>query len=126
MKKNEVTNPFIKVGRLKKSVADKAHIKAANIYITKDHLRHIYKSHKKELDSLGISAIDFVQTVTSNYNQIRVGSDQSYLLVIFHENSNVHYVAAITINFIVKKGIWEVRTAQPRNTKEIEKKKRIW
>lgn len=126
MRKHVISYPFLKVGRLKKSIADKAHIKSADIYVTEDHLRHIYNYHGKELSTMGFSAMDFVKTIVSNFNQIRIGSGNSYLLVIYDEKSSVQHTAAISINYIVKKGIWEVKTAQPRSVQSIKKKKRIW
>ena len=126
MKKNEKIDPFIKVGRIKKSVAEKAHIKSADIYISQDHISHIETKHKAELEAVGISAMNFVKFVLSNFNQIRLGSNESFLLVVYEEKKNMHNTAAITLNYISKKGFWEIRTAQPRKTKDIEKRKRIW
>lgn len=126
MTKLEIGKPYIKVGRIKYSVANKSHLKCADIYVSKNYLRHIAIGHKTELERVGISALDFIKLVANNYNQIRKGSGDSYMLVIYHKNENIHYTACISINFSLENEFWEVKTAQPRDTKDIEKRERIW
>ena len=50
----------IKVGRLKLTIARKINRKCADIYLTPNYLKHIERRHKKELEKIGLSAIDFV------------------------------------------------------------------
>lgn len=115
----------IKVGRLKMSIAKAIKTKCADIYISENYIRHISQTHKKELNSLGFGALEYVNLIANKYNQIRKGTGNSLLLVVYTKDV-IHHVAAISLNYDSKKGIWEVKTAQPRRTKEIEKKKILW
>ncbi|MCK9254582.1 MAG: hypothetical protein GX793_05965 [Bacteroidales bacterium] len=115
---------YQKVGRLKLSVAKSIGVKCADIYISKNHVRHINKKHKKELEQLGINAVDFVKFIVTNFNQIRQGTNNSLLLVIYNER--MAKVAAIDLNHSFKKIFWEVKTAQPRYSNPLIKKKLLW
>jgi hypothetical protein len=112
----------IKVGRLKLTVARKINRKCADIYLTPNYLKHIERRHKTELEMVGLSAIDFVKAVVKGYNQIRQGSGDSILLVIF--NGDLNYIAGI--NLCLSGDYWEVRTAEPRKTEDIKKRKLLW
>lgn len=124
-KSDILQHPYIKVGRLKMSVAKAAHLKCADIYVSENYLRHIEKKHYPELRSLGICALDYVNLIVKNFNQIRQGSDDSVLLVIFNDN-DLHDSAALKLIYISKENIWEVKTAQPRSTRDILKRKKLW
>jgi len=123
-KSTDIGPPYHKIGRLNKTVADKIKVKAADIYITDNQIKHIQDVHRVELGQLGISAIDFVKIVVRSFNQVRKGSNNSLLLIIFNEN--YHKTAAVSLNFALKKEFWEVKTAQPRRTTEINKKVLLW
>lgn len=112
----------IKVGRLKLTVARKINRKCADIYLTPNYLKHIERRHKTELEKVGLSAIDFVKAVVKGYNQIRAGSGDSILLVIF--NGDLNYTAGIDL--CLSGDYWEVKTAEPRKTKDIVKRKLLW
>lgn len=120
----ELGHPYKKVGRITMTVARKAHIKAADIYVSENYLRHITNRHTSELAELGISAFDFVTLICNNFNQVRKGSGDSYLLVIY--NPDLPLVAAISLNFSVRKGFWEIKTAEPRRCSTVEKSALIW
>lgn len=122
---NQVLKDSIKLGRLRMPVAKKAGVRAADIYISQNHVKHIEHVHKKELAQVGLSALEYVRLIVSGFNQIRKGSDTSILLVVYTE-TDTHHTAAIDLNYCSKKGIWEVRTAQPRSTQAINKKKLLW
>lgn len=126
MKKEDITSLYVRVGRIRKGVADEAGIKCADVYIAKHYIRHIMQKHGVELNSLGISSIDFVKMILVNYNRIYAGSDDSIILVVYNDKTNLHSAAALKLNYIVKKGIWEIKTAQPRSTRDLERRKRIW
>ncbi|MBP9994477.1 MAG: hypothetical protein KBT67_05975 [bacterium] len=113
---------LIKIGRLKMTIAKAIKRKCADIYITDNYLKHISNYHRIELESLGINALDYVKLIATNFTQIRKGSGDSLLLVIYRDD--VHDTAAISLS--LNGDIWEVRTAQPRRTKEIEKKELLW
>jgi len=115
-------NNRIKVGRLKLTIARKIKRKCADIYLTSNYLKHIERRHKTELEKLGLTAVDFVITVVKNYNQIREGSNDSILLVIF--NGELNYTAGIDL--CLSGEHWEVKTAEPRKTIDIVKRKLLW
>ena len=98
----------------------------ADIYISRNQIDHINKRHGKELEQVGLSWDIYVQTILDNFNQIRQGSGKSILLVIYKEGDTAHNTAAISMNYSLEKGFWELKTAEPRSTKDIEKRKKIW
>lgn len=121
MKKKSVEKE-IKVGRLKLTIARKINKKCADIYLTPNYIKHIERRHKTELEKVGLSAVDFVKAVIKGYNQIRKGSGDSILLVIFNEDLN--YTAGIDL--CLSGNHWEVKTAEPRKTEDIIKRKLLW
>ena len=121
---NKIRKPYLKVGRLKATIAQKAHLKCADIYVSENYLKHIQLQHGNELQSLGIAPFDFVKLICGHFNEIRRGSGDSVLLVIY--NHNLSYVAGIALNYSVKDGFWEVKTAEPRRLRTIQKKAQIW
>lgn len=123
MKKEDITSLYEWVGRIRKGVADEAGIKFADVFIDESHLEHIKEKHQSELKALGISARFLVEIVLDNYNRIYQGSGKSILWVCFDEKVKSHLTAALTLNYIVKKGFGEVRTAQPRSSDNLKKKK---
>lgn len=122
----QIRNPYIKVGRLKATVARQAHLKCADIYVSENQIKHIENKHCVELEQLGLSAEVYLKTIISNFNEIREGTNGSILLVIFEKDNEFHNTAALTLNYSIEEGFWEVKTAQPRNTKNLLKKKKIW
>ena len=121
MKKKSVEKD-IKVGRLKLTIARKINKKCADIYLTPNYLKHIERRHKIELEKVGFTAVDFVKAVVKSYNQIRKGSGDSILLVIF--NGDLNYTAGIDL--CLSGDHWEVKTAEPRKTEDIIKRKLLW
>ena len=121
MKKKSVEKD-IKVGRLKLTIARKINKKCADIYLTPNYLKHIERRHKTELEKVGFTAVDFVKAVVKSYNQIRKGSGDSILLVIF--NGDLNYTAGIDL--CLSGDHWEVKTAEPRKTEDIIKRKLLW
>ena len=120
----KIREPYIKVGRLKSTVAKKAHLKCADIYVSENYLKHIQIQHGGELKSLGIAPIDFVKLICDNFNEIRQGTGDSVLIII--NNNNLAYVAGIALNYSLEKGFWEIKTAEPRRVKTIKNKALIW
>lgn len=112
----------IKVGSLKLTIARKINRKCADIYLTPNYLKHIERRHKIELEQVGLSALDFVKAVVKGYNQIRKGSGQSILLVIF--NGELNQTAGIDLS--LSGDHWVVKTAEPRKTEDILKRKLLW
>lgn len=123
-KQSKSPNDYTKVGRITMTVARAAHIKAADIYVSPNQLRHIERRHGKEIGSCGLSALGFVENVCKRFNQIRMGSDNSLLLVVYVER--LSRVAAITLNYSLKDEFWEIKTAEPRESSAVMKKTLIW
>ncbi len=120
----KIHTPYTKVGRLKSTIARQAHLKCADIYVSENYLAHIQLQHGDELKSLGIAPFDFLKLISENFNEIRQGSGDSVLLVMY--NKSLSYVAGIALNYSVKDGFWEVKTAEPRRLRTIQKKAQIW
>ena len=78
--------------------------------------------YKTKVEKVGLSAIDFVKAVVKGYNQIREGSGDSILLVIF--NGDLNHTAGIDL--CLSGDYWEVKTAEPRKTEDIVKRKLLW
>lgn len=112
----------IKIGRLRFTIARKINRKCADIYLSSNYQKHIERRHKKELEQIGLSATDFVRTVAKGFNQIRDGTGNSILLVIF--NDDLNYTAGIDLS--LSGDHWEVKTAEPRRREDIEKRKLLW
>ena len=122
--KEILRHPYIRVGRLKMNIAKAAHLKSADIYVSENYIKHIENKHHVELTKIGFTAFDFVTHICDKYNQIREGSDDSYLLVLYNEK--LPYVASISLNYSLKNGFWEIKTAEPRRCSTIQKRALIW
>ena len=107
---------YKRIGRINMTIARKARIKAGDIVVHPNYIRHVNLSHAKELEALGISAIDYISIIANNFNQIRKGTDGSILLVVKNNQKNDVLAAQLT-SLIDDKGkyIWEIHTSQPRN-----------
>lgn len=121
--KNILPNEYIKVGRLKMTIANDIHQKAAYIYITENQVKHIEDRHHVELSKVGFSALDFVKAICSSFNQIR--ATRNGLLLVKY-NSILPYTAVIELQYIDKTNFWEIKTAEPRRVSTVKKKALIW
>lgn len=119
------TTEFIKVGRITLSIARKAHVKCADIMIDNRHIEHINKKHRVELDSLGISAIDFVKIIATTFGEIRQAPNDALDLVTTNSEGK-NFVAVVTLNFNYKRQFWEIRTAIPVRTAVVKSRKLLW
>lgn len=125
LKKNQPTgNPYIRLGKMPVAAARALKIKPCDIYVSDNNLRHIERAHSCELQKLGIPAELFVKLIAKDFNQIREGSKGSYLLIILNPNSSS--VAAIEINYSLKREFVEIKTAIPMRMTEIVKHKLLW
>ena len=122
----EIHHPYTKLGRIKSTIAQEAHIKCTDIYISVNQLKHIYARHQKELEQIGMTAEEYIKYILNNFNQIRKGSGESILLVVYHETDDKHNTAAMALNYSIEKEFWEIKTAQPRKTDDILKREKIW
>ena len=116
---------FIKVGRITLSIAKQAHVKCADIMIDNRHVEHINKKHRIELETLGISAIDFVRMIAKTFMEIRQAPDDALDLVATNSEGK-KYVAVVTLNYNYKKKFWEIRTALPIRSAVVNSRKLLW
>ena len=116
---------YIKVGRISMPIAKQAHVKCADIMIDNRHIEHINKKHKVELDTLGISAIDFVKLIVTTFGEIRQAPNDALDLVTTNTEGK-NFVAVVTLNYNYKKKFWEIRTALPVRTAVVKSRKLLW
>ena len=116
----------IKVGRLQWSIAKIIGRKCANIYVAKSYVQHIENIHGDQFAELGMDGLSYVKYIVSCFTEIRQGTGSSLLLVAsIKGNTNAH-VAAIDLEYNEKGDFWQVKTAQPRSRKAVNKKVRLW
>ena len=127
MEKTSTTqsSAFIKIGRIDMTRAREAHIKAGDIKIDMKHIAHVAGKHKTELESLGLTALDFLRIIVENYNEIREAKDGAFYL---GKNDEVDYTytAIIGLNYNEEKKFWEIKTAIPMRTAVFTKKNLVW
>ena len=78
-----------------------------SLYISQNHLRHISTKHGIELEKIGLSSMGLVKFIFDNFNQIRKGSGESYLLVVYDDK--LSNVAAIQLNYSLKKSFGKLK-----------------
>ena len=114
---------YTKVGRLYMSVAKAIKREAADIYISQNNIRHVFIRHRKEIEQLGFTPESFVNLVVIVFNHIYKGTGESLLLVLQNGKSKV---VAIEMNYALKKGFYEVKTAFVTDKKTLDKKELLW
>ena len=112
-----------KVGRLRKPVADAIGREAADIYIDQNHLRHIFNKHQEDLAQLGLTPKMFVDLVVKGFNQIYKAKRQALYLVMQNGKLNV---VVIEMNYALKKGFYEVKTATVIRKDFFNSKELLW
>lgn len=123
---NDRNDHSIVVGQITKTVAREAGIQSGKIVLSDYYVRHITERHLNQISELGTNPVDFVKNAVKSFNRIYIGSNGSYLLVVYPEYSKRTYVIAIKLKYYTKKGLWEVATAQPRDKSKIKNLKVIW
>ena len=115
---------YKKVGRLSMTIAKRLHLKSADILLSPNAIIHLRNNHGKELNQIGMTPLDFVKFVVSNFNQVRKGTGDSYLLVVYHEK--LSKISAIELKNIDGTDYWNVNTACPMRLDFIDKKPLLW
>lgn len=112
--KNDVRSIYI--GRIRFNSWALNVLKARDVIIYETELVHILNRHSKELQTIGLTPIDFVKFVIQNYNVIYQGSGNSFLLVVLR--NKVSNMAAIELTNITEDGKekYKIKTASPINT----------
>ncbi len=121
-----VHHPYIKVGRIKSTIAQDAHIKCADFYIAEKQIKHISARHHTELLQLGLTVEQYIKFIINNFNQIRKAAGDSILPVVYDNCNDKHDSAAMALNYSIEKEFWEIKTAQHRKTADIFKREKIW
>jgi len=116
----------IQVGRLQWSVAKAIGRKCANIYVARSYIRHIEALHGNQFANLGMDGLSYVRYIVSCFTEIRQGSEDSLLLVASIKDSEKAHVAAIDLEYNERGDFWQVKTAQPRSRRAVNKKVRLW
>ena len=114
---------YIKVGRLRKPIADKIQRKAANIFVSENHLRHIALEHGAQLAAMGLTPISLIGFVLGGFNRVYKGTGRSLLLVVYGEKAKL---IAIELNFALKKEFYEVKTAFVASLRYLSDDKLLW
>ena len=104
---------YIKVGRIRQTVAKEAHIKSADIMVNANHVKHIALKHNAELKLCGITPLEYIELIVNKFTEIRQNKGESLLLV---KRNDPHDADTVTIELLYNDmtKFWEVKTAQPR------------
>ncbi|MGN0186159.1 MAG: hypothetical protein ACI392_00215 [Paludibacteraceae bacterium] len=94
--------------------------------MTKNYVRHIKLVHSKELDALGITVENYVRMIVEHYNEVREGTHNSILLIVRQTGRTTHDAAAIRLFYDKPHDWWEIKTAEPRSTADLDKRKLLW
>lgn len=122
-KKQFTFDGYVKVGRIRRSIAELARVKAADIMVNANHFKHIAKYHITELDRLAMTPLDYVKMVVDNYSQIRSNQGSSLLLVKLNKDRDSDTVS-IELLYDNVRHFWEVKTAQPR--RDLRNNELLW
>ncbi|MDR1739496.1 MAG: hypothetical protein LBR45_01900 [Bacteroidales bacterium] len=114
---------YTKVGRLSATVAKQIRKKAADIYVDENHVKHIFNRHSGQLKEIGFTPLVFLEVVMSGYNRIYKGNGQSLLLAKWN---GVPKIAAIEMNFALKKEFYEVKTAFIKAKEKFKEEDLLW
>jgi len=112
---------IIEIGKLNQTIAEKIEKTSAKIVMNEQSIKHISEDHAKELEKVGLTAIDFVKFVVDNYNEIRLGKTNELFLVV---KNGLTKVAVIRMHY--EKGYYIVETASIMRNSFINKKELIW
>ena len=118
-KKAHFENKVYKVGRIRYNSWATKVLKACDVVISESELVHIENRHSKELNKIGQTAWDFVNFIIRNYNEIRQGTADSFLLCVKREN--ISNVAAICL--MVEENRYIIKTVMLYNNAQLFRKK---
>jgi len=130
MKKKLTTQPRVedqryyrKIGKLKKSVADAIGKECTNIYISDNHLKHIFIKHKNEIAQVGLTPLAFVDLVVGKYNRIYKGRRSALQLVVWNGSAKV---VIIELNLALENNFYEVVTATIKRKSNLKDHDLLW
>jgi len=116
------------VGVIGFHIANQLDIESAGIIVNEKSIKHIIDRHSKELDQLGISAMEYVKLVVDNYNEIRQGKKSSLFLVVKGLGKSNTAIIELTYKYFEEHGkaFYLVNTATPMRSSYLKKKKLLW
>jgi len=116
-KKAHLENPVYKVGRIRYNSWATKVLKACDIVIYERELVHIQTSHGKELDLLGMTAMDFVKFILANFNAIYKGKEGRKIIAV--ERLTSSYYSVIELSF--ENNNYKIKTALSVKTVRLSK-----
>ncbi|MDR1739595.1 MAG: hypothetical protein LBR45_02425 [Bacteroidales bacterium] len=124
--KHNIDKTFTKVGRITMPIARAARMKAADIYVDENHIKHIYNNHGKELQQLGFSAFEMVRTIVSSFNRIYKAPRNGFYIVVYSKDNRKTKSAVIELNYSVKKEFYEIKNSAPYRTEFFNNRSLLW
>lgn len=115
----------ILIGKISVSRARKIGCVSADVYLTVNYIKHIESRHSKELGQLGIGVENYVRMILDQFNEVREGSGDSLLLIVRSVTTHSD-VAAISLVYDKPNNWWKIKTAEPRGSADIDKRKLLW
>ena len=113
------------IGKLTPKIAKQIKKESGDIYITVKYLQHIKNRHNIELKQLGIDVLSYLRMIVTQCNEIRQGTEDSILLIV-RQYENHHHTAAIVLKYDIPNNWWQIKTAEPRSTADLNKRKLLW
>lgn len=110
---------YVLLGRITQSVASEIKSPAGYIYADRGNT-HLNK-HRPETNENGIS---FAKRVIEKFNQVRQGSGDSFLLVIYNEK--ISQVVAVQVAPLKNKFCYEVKSVLIMRKKSLTGKSILW
>ncbi|MDR1739800.1 MAG: hypothetical protein LBR45_03495 [Bacteroidales bacterium] len=124
--RNNIDKTFTKVGRITMPIAKAARMKAADIYVDENHIKHVVSRHSRELKQLGLSAIDIIRLVAGSFNRIYKADRGCYFIVIYNKEKEKTKSSVIELNYSAKKEFYEIKNSVPYRTEFFNNKSLLW
>jgi hypothetical protein len=121
-KKAHFENKMYKVGRVRYNSWATAVLKSCDIVIFERELVHIQNHHGKELEAFGMTPLDFVKFVVSNFNSVYEGKENRKILVV--KRPKMSHYSIIELAFDNKN--YQIKTALSVETKRLSKWKLLF
>ena len=94
-------------------------LSAYDIIIYESELVHIKNRHGKELQTIGMTAFDFVKFIISNYNEVRQGTKNTLLLCVHRPRTSNMAAIEVHQETVENRIVYKINTAAPIDTKQL-------
>jgi len=119
--KAQLDNKPLKIGRITWKSWANAVLPVGDIIVFEREIAHTLNNHKKELETLGLSPLDFIKFVVQNFNEIRSGNQiDSFLLIV--KNPDISNTAIVELKKDKKSKFYKIKSAHPMNNMALNKK----